>query len=111
MIIANKKRNVPKSLMWRMDQDYIGKLTPEQKAWNEQFNLEYYLAKDLKSPGALHPQAKKDELHAALYAAESDAVTATPKLQQKVKKHKSRYSPLDYPTETKLSSSKKVEVD
>jgi len=32
----------PRSVAWRIDQDYVSKLTPEHKEWLAQFNDRYY---------------------------------------------------------------------
>jgi hypothetical protein len=36
------KSNYPYPKQWQVDQDYADKLSPEEKEWLNQFNMEYY---------------------------------------------------------------------
>lgn len=40
--MAKRRAKYAKSISWRMDYDYLKSLTPEERAWLERFNEEYY---------------------------------------------------------------------
>lgn len=59
---------------WRVDQDYVQKLSPAERAWLDRFNDEYYRAEFAEKP--LHPEVRRGEIFSAQNAAERDLVTA-----------------------------------
>lgn len=61
---------------WRLDQDYLAKLSPDERAWLEQFNAEYYRGEFEGEP--LHPRGEaRREIYRRFNAAARDLVTAS----------------------------------
>lgn len=61
---------------WRIDQDYLRRLSPQDRAWIERFNDEYYRAEFGEDP--LHPPGeKRREIYDAQNVAARDLVTAS----------------------------------
>ena len=62
-------KSFPKHKQWRVDQDYVKTLSPEEKAWLNKFNQEYYRNRFSKE-GDLH---NSPELKRACYSNENAA--------------------------------------
>jgi hypothetical protein len=60
-----------KSLRDSLDFDYLEKLSPEERAWLDEFSREYYHGNPPRE-GALHPQERRKELYAANNARNRD---------------------------------------
>lgn len=64
---------------WRVDQDYAEALSPDEKAWLERFNDEYYRASFKAGEEPLHPPGDlRRDIYRAQNAAARDLVTAAP---------------------------------
>jgi hypothetical protein len=63
-------------LKWALDYDYLGKLSPEQKAWMEKFNDEYYRSEFSDEP--LHNEAQRLSISRANNANERDIFVIHP---------------------------------
>ncbi len=60
------------------DQDYLSKLSPEDRKYLKRFNREYYQAKDLYSAGALHnTKTLRKKVNADRRKADQDANRTT----------------------------------
>lgn len=75
MATGGKSKRTRFHARWRIDQDYLAKLAPEDRAWVEKFNDEYYRADFKGEP--LHPPGElRRDVYAAQNAAARDIVTA-----------------------------------
>lgn len=69
------KRRVRWYNKWRCDSDYKNQLSPEDAAWLDTFEREFYCGERL----GLHPEEYRKDLHDATNAAARDIVTASSK--------------------------------
>lgn len=92
---------------WRLDQDYLDRLSLADRQWVEKFNAEYYRAEFSDKP--LHSPRQRREIWRAQYAADCDILTAAPETvkastdkihgvrRRDIRLASRYYSPDDYP--------------
>lgn len=96
-VYLNKSRIVTNAIKWRIDYDYLSRLSPEERLWLDRFTVEYYLRGELKTPNSLHNNSQTALLYKDDNAARCDVVTLPASTVIKANpKNKPRYSPDDW---------------
>lgn len=67
--------NFPLSMRWRLDQDYLDKLTKEERIWLAQFNTAYYSGdfRDFRDRPEAWPLPQRSDVNRSKNAAKTDA--------------------------------------
>lgn len=90
-------RKLRRHIAWRVDADYKAQLAPEDAAWLDQFEREYYEA-DFRGDN-VHPRELRRDCYRRSYAARTDAPTAcssTPQAFSSAPQRNRYYGPRDW---------------
>ena len=77
MKLLGTARVIAREELWRLDCDYLAKLSPSEREYIERFLAEHYLGAGLRSEDALHKSdAERRAIHERRHSARRDIVTA-----------------------------------